>query len=254
MATGEPGVVIVTTGPGATFTLTPLAESYAGSVPVVVVMSDVASHLLGRDLGALHEVPNQIECFRPVTRWAEAVTDTAAIPGALAGGFALLRSGRPGPIALSIPNDLLAARAEGWMLYALMLLFMVFVFGAIPFIDAMIVQYVDDRMRSRVAGMRLAVSFGVSALAVYLLGPTVKAAGFTTLLLLMAGISPFAERIQRMQKEYHDLTFVACQNTIERIQQELGLQAKLLPGVVVIDSGVAQIMRRQNQGWAYIQV
>jgi xanthine/uracil/vitamin C permease (AzgA family) len=53
----------------------------------------------------------------------------------------------------------------------------------------MIVQYVDDRMRSRVAGMRLAVSFGVSALAVYLLGPTVKAAGFTTLLLLMAGIS-----------------------------------------------------------------
>jgi acetolactate synthase-1/2/3 large subunit len=112
-ATGEPGVVIVTTGPGATFTLTPLAESYAGSVPVVVVMSDVASHLLGRDLGALHEVPNQIECFRPVTRWAEAVTDTAAIPGALAGGFALLRSGRPGPIALSIPNDLLAARAEG---------------------------------------------------------------------------------------------------------------------------------------------
>ena len=41
---------------------------------------------------------------------------------------------------------------------------MVFVFGAIPFIDAMIVQYVDDRMRPRVAGMRLAVSFGVSAL------------------------------------------------------------------------------------------
>lgn len=72
--------------------------------------------------------------------------------------------------------------------------------------------------------------------------------------LLMAGISPYAERIQRMQKEYNDLTFVACQNTIERIQQELGLQAKLLPGVVVIDSGVAQIMRRQNQGWAYIQV
>jgi hypothetical protein len=72
--------------------------------------------------------------------------------------------------------------------------------------------------------------------------------------LLMAGISPYAERIQRMQKEYNDLTFVACQNTIERIQQELGLQAKLLPGVVVIDSGVAQIMRRQHQGWAYIQV
>ncbi|MGH7419033.1 MAG: MFS transporter, partial [Candidatus Rokuibacteriota bacterium] len=94
------------------------------------------------------------------------------------------------PIAAAqVPLFVLAAHAQGWALYALVLVFMVFVFGAIPFIDAMIVQYVDDRMRSRVAGMRLAVSFGVSALAVYLLGPTVKAAGFTTLLLVMAGIS-----------------------------------------------------------------
>jgi MFS family permease len=92
-------------------------------------------------------------------------------------------------VAAQVPLFALASRAEGWALYTLMLLFMVFVFGAIPFIDAMIVQYVDDRMRSRVAGMRLAVSFGVSALAVYLLGPTVKAAGFTTLLVVMAGIS-----------------------------------------------------------------
>jgi MFS family permease len=92
-------------------------------------------------------------------------------------------------VAAQVPLFALAAHAQGWALYGLVLVFMVFVFGAIPFIDAMIVQYVDDRMRSRVAGMRLAVSFGVSALAVYLLGPTVKAAGFTTLLLIMAGIS-----------------------------------------------------------------
>jgi uncharacterized protein len=72
--------------------------------------------------------------------------------------------------------------------------------------------------------------------------------------LLMAGVSPYADRIQRMQKEYSELTFIACQNTIDRIEQELGLTAKLLPGVVVIDSGVAQIMRRQSQGWAYLQV
>jgi hypothetical protein len=45
---------------------------------------------------------------------------------------------------------------------------------AIPFVDAMVVQYVDDRMRSRVAGLRLAIAFGTSSLAVYLLGPTVK--------------------------------------------------------------------------------
>jgi MFS family permease len=92
-------------------------------------------------------------------------------------------------VAAQVPLFVLASQASGWPLYAAMLAFMVFVFGAIPFVDAMIVQYVDDRMRSRVSGMRLAVSFGVSSLAVYLLGPTVKAAGFTTLLGVMAAIS-----------------------------------------------------------------
>jgi len=111
-ASGEPGVVLVTTGPGATNALTPLVEAYAGSVPVVLIASDIASDLVGRDLGALHEVPNQIDCFRPVARWAEAVTETRAIPGAIAGAFDLLRTGRPGPMVLSIPWDLLSARVD----------------------------------------------------------------------------------------------------------------------------------------------
>ncbi len=92
-------------------------------------------------------------------------------------------------VALQVPLFLLASGAGGWALYAVVIAFMIFVFGAIPFVDAMIVQYVDDRMRSRVAGIRLAVSFGVSSLAVYLLGPTVKAAGFGVLLAVMAAIS-----------------------------------------------------------------
>ncbi len=111
-ASGAPGVVIVTSGPAATNTITPLAEAYSGSIPVVVIMSDIASTLVGRDLGALHEVPNQIDCFRPVTRWAEALTDAAAIPTTIAGAFELLRTGRPGPMAVSIPNDLLGAQVE----------------------------------------------------------------------------------------------------------------------------------------------
>jgi acetolactate synthase-1/2/3 large subunit len=65
---------------------------------------------VGRDIGALHEVPNQIDCFRPVTRWAEAVTEASAIPTTVHGAFDLLRTGRPGPIAISIPNDFLTAR------------------------------------------------------------------------------------------------------------------------------------------------
>src|SRR3977135_2681802 len=94
------------------------------------------------------------------------------------------------PVAAGqVPLFLFASQTDGWLHYGAMMLFMVFVFGAIPFIDAMIVQYVDDRMRSRVAGIRLAVSFAARALAASLLGPTVKAAGFTNLLLIMAGIS-----------------------------------------------------------------
>ncbi len=92
-------------------------------------------------------------------------------------------------VAAQAPLFVLAANADGWWLYALMIAFMVAVFGAIPFTDAMIVRYVDDRMRSRVSGMRLAVAFGVSSLAVWLLGPLVKAAGFRALLLLMAAIA-----------------------------------------------------------------
>jgi acetolactate synthase-1/2/3 large subunit len=109
-ASGWPGVVVVTTGPGATNTLTPLVESYAGSQPVLALMSDIAAPLIGRDLGALHEVPNQIECFRPVCRRAETIREAHEIPGAIGRAFELFATGRPGPVALSLPNDLLASR------------------------------------------------------------------------------------------------------------------------------------------------
>ncbi len=90
---------------------------------------------------------------------------------------------------IQVPLLLWAAWAQGWAFYAALLGAMIFIFGAIPFTDAMIVRYVDDHSRSRVAGMRLTVSFGVSSLAVWLLGPLVKEAGFTTLLLVMAGLA-----------------------------------------------------------------
>src|SRR5438093_683773 len=77
------------------------------------------------------------------------------------------------PVAAGqVPVFVFASQVTGWLPCVAMLRCMALVFGSIPFIDAMIVQYVDDRLRSRVAGIRLAVGFGVSSLAVYLLGPT----------------------------------------------------------------------------------
>jgi predicted MFS family arabinose efflux permease len=88
-----------------------------------------------------------------------------------------------------VPVLILAAHTQSWALFAALLLVMIFVFGSIPFTDAMIIRYVDDRLRSRVAGMRLTVSFGISSLAVWLLGPMVKGMGFSMALWVMAGIA-----------------------------------------------------------------
>jgi MFS family permease len=92
-------------------------------------------------------------------------------------------------IACQGPVFLLAAFSQGWMLYAAMILFMVLVFGSIPFTDAIIVRYVDDSIRSRVSGMRLGVSFCVSSMAVWALGPAVKAAGFGSALVALGAVA-----------------------------------------------------------------
>ena len=90
---------------------------------------------------------------------------------------------------IQVPLLIVAAHTQDWWLFAALLAVMVFVFGSIPFTDAMIVRYVDDRMRSRVAGMRLTVAFGISSLAVWLLGPMVKTIGFSQALWIMAGVA-----------------------------------------------------------------
>ena len=92
-------------------------------------------------------------------------------------------------VMAQIPMLVLASQAQGWWLFAALIGVMVFIFGAIPFTDFMIARYVDDRLRSRVSGMRLGVSFAVSSLSVWALGPVVKAMGFGSSLLLLAGFS-----------------------------------------------------------------
>ncbi len=92
-------------------------------------------------------------------------------------------------VLLQAPLLALASVSQGWALYAALLGVMILIFGAIPFTDAVIVRYVDDTMRSRVAGLRLTLSLGFSSAAVWALGPVVKAGGFSMLFLAMAGIS-----------------------------------------------------------------
>ena len=91
-----------------------------------------------------------------------------------------------GVVSLQVFFLLVAAFAEGWLFYAAGLGFMAAIFGAIPFSDVIMVMFVDDRLRSRVAGMRLGISFFVGSAAVLLLGPVVKAVGFQWALLGLA--------------------------------------------------------------------
>ena len=138
-------------------------------------------------------------------RFAHILRDPAVLGALLAGIYAVAslaqivvgnlidrKQFKPLTLAMSLPLVpilALAAYADGWPLFFLLLAVMILIFGSIPFTDAMIVRYVDDRLRSRVAGMRLAVSAGISALAVWLLGPVVKAAGFDALFWLMVAIA-----------------------------------------------------------------
>jgi MFS family permease len=92
-------------------------------------------------------------------------------------------------VLAQVPMLFFAAVAPGAWAWLALLGSMIFIFGAIPFTDATVVRYVDDRLRSRVSGLRLAISLAISSTAVWALGPAVKAAGFGTLFVAMAGVA-----------------------------------------------------------------
>ena len=94
-----------------------------------------------------------------------------------------------GVLLLQIVAFGVASQTSGWIWYFAAIAYMVMVFGAIPFTDTMVVRYIDDAMRSLVSGTRIAISFGFSSIAVYLLGPVVKVAGFTQLMVALTCVA-----------------------------------------------------------------
>ena len=74
------------------------------------------------------------------------------------------------------------------------------------------------------------------------------------LALLRAGLTRHREHIARLARQHPNLTFVACHNTVNRLRVEDGVEVTLVPEARVTESGVAHLVRRQREGWAYIQV
>jgi acetolactate synthase-1/2/3 large subunit len=105
-ATGKVGVCMATSGPGATNLVTPLADAYLDSVPIVAITGQVPAHLLGTD--AFQEV-DIIGVTLPITKHNVLVKDAADIPRTIAEAFRIASTGRPGPVLVDITKDALQA-------------------------------------------------------------------------------------------------------------------------------------------------
>ncbi len=108
-ATGKVGVCIATSGPGATNLVTPLADAYMDSVPVVAITGQVARPLIGTDGFQEADICG---ITMPITKHSFLVTDPAEIPGAIAEAFHLASTGRPGPVLVDIPKDVMQANTS----------------------------------------------------------------------------------------------------------------------------------------------
>jgi acetolactate synthase-1/2/3 large subunit len=106
---GQISAIFASTGPGNLFTLVPLLESLQNNIPVLLIGTNIASPMLGKTGGALHETPDQLEIIRPLTRFARRVTSPDALIETIDQAVAILRGPLPGPAFIEIPHDLFLA-------------------------------------------------------------------------------------------------------------------------------------------------
>jgi acetolactate synthase-1/2/3 large subunit len=111
--TGRVGVCDATVGPGAAKLPSGLGEALGASVPVIALVSDLPTRMAAhRYRSAASQALDQAALLAPVTKWLASVPDTAAMPGLVRQAFREAASGRPGPVALLLPQDMLDAPAE----------------------------------------------------------------------------------------------------------------------------------------------
>ena len=101
--TGEPGVCLATSGPGATNLVTGIANAFMDSVPMVAITGQVASHLIGTD--AFQEI-DIFGITLPIVKHSYVIRRTEDIPRVFAEAFSIARSGRPGPVLIDLPKDI----------------------------------------------------------------------------------------------------------------------------------------------------
>lgn len=108
-ATGKVGVVLVTSGPGATNTVTGIADAYMDSVPIVVFTGQVATHLIGND--AFQEA-DIVGITRPITKHNFLVRDVNELATIIKKAFYIASTGRPGPVLVDLPKNVINSVCE----------------------------------------------------------------------------------------------------------------------------------------------
>lgn len=106
---GQIAAIFASTGPGNLFTLVPLLESLQNNVPVLLIGTNIASSLLAKSGGALHETPEQLEIIRPLTRFARRVTNPDELTQTIDQAVEVLRCPLPGPAFIEVPHDFFLA-------------------------------------------------------------------------------------------------------------------------------------------------
>ena len=105
--TGRVGVALVVPGPGALNAAAAVGTAYASSSPVMLISGQVDSAMLGQNRGALHEVDDQLDVFKPITKWNARTTRAEEIPNLVHMAMQQVVDGRPRPVEIEVPFDIL---------------------------------------------------------------------------------------------------------------------------------------------------
>ena len=111
MASGKPSAYVVVPGPGFLNTTAALSTAYAVNAPVLALTGQIQQAMIGRNVGLLHELPDQLAIMRGLTKWADRITSPAEAPGLVNEAFRRLLSGRRRPVALECAMDTWARKA-----------------------------------------------------------------------------------------------------------------------------------------------
>ena len=111
-ASGGIGTALVVPGPGLQNASAGIGTAYSASSPILVVSGQIQRDFIGVDRGMLHEVNDQMDTIRPVTKWARRILKAEEVPEAVREAFVQLRSGRPRPVEIEIPPETLAETGD----------------------------------------------------------------------------------------------------------------------------------------------